>query len=320
MTARHNAQRRLFLRNSGRVVLGAVGGLLSLSRVAAPRSTDPLRPQVSLTIDDPDVACTLPWRQANRRLLDALDSRHLKATLFVCGRRVADPEGGRLIGEWDEAGHGIGSHSYSHLTFLRRTSYEDFAADFLRNEPMVAPYRNRVRLFRYPLLKEGDTADKRDRFRTLLRANDYRVGHVTIDGSDWYVNQRWIERRRTRGATGPERYSDFLLTHLVDRATYYRQLMREVVGHDVPHTLLVHYHELMAVSLNELLGGFERAGWEWVNADRAFAHPVYQRTPETLPAGESLAWALAAESGRTGLRWPGEDSAYEAPTLDALGL
>jgi hypothetical protein len=302
------------------VALSAAGGLLSLSRAAAPQSIDSVRPQVGLTIDDPDVACTLPWPQANRLFLDALESRQLKAALFVCGRRVADADGGRLIGEWDEAGHGIGSHSYSHLTFLRRTSYDDFAADFLRNERVVAPYRNRVRLFRYPLLKEGDTAEKRDRFRALLRAHDYRVGHVTIDGSDWYVNQRWIERRKTSAATTPDRYRDFLLTHLVDRATYYRQLMREVLGYDVPHTLLVHYHELMALSLNELLNGFERAGWEWVHAHRAFSHPVFQRTPETLPAGESLAWALANEVGRTGLRWPGEDSVYEAPKLDALGL
>jgi peptidoglycan/xylan/chitin deacetylase (PgdA/CDA1 family) len=315
-----DVQRRVFLKASGQVAIGAVASLLSHRHLVAAQSSDPVRPQVSLTIDDPDVACTLPWRQANRLLFDALDSRRLKAAIFVCGKRVAAADGGRLIGEWDEAGHAIGSHSYSHLTFLRRTSYDDFAADFLRNEPVLSPFRNRVRLFRYPLLKEGDTAEKRDRFRALLRELDYRVGHVTIDGSDWYVNQRWIERRKTNTSTSPERYRDFLLTHLVDRAAYYRQIMRDVVGHDVPHTLLVHYHELMAISLTELLQGFERAGWEWVNADRAFMNPVYQRSPDTLPAGESLAWALAKEVGRTGLRWPGEDSVYEAPKLDALGL
>jgi hypothetical protein len=93
-----------------------------------------------------------------------------------------------------------------------------------------------------------------------------------------------------------------------------------VVGHDVPHTILVHYHELMAISVEALLTGFERAGWEWVDAQRAFDDPVFERMPDTLPAGESLAWALAKEAGRNGLRWPGEDSVYEAPKLDALGL
>jgi peptidoglycan-N-acetylglucosamine deacetylase len=311
--------RRTLLRTSLHAALGGLAGVLSTPFTAAAQSLPAARPKVSLTVDDPDVACTLPWQQANRLFLDALDARGLRAALFVCGRRVANADGGRLIAEWDEAGQMIASHSYSHLTFLRRTSYDDFAADFLRNEPVIAPYRNRTRLFRYPLLKEGDTAEKRDRFRDLLRENGYRVGHVTIDGSDWYVNQRWIARRKLDSGVSPDRYRDFLLTHLIDRATYYRQLMHDVLGRDVPHTLVVHYQELMAVSVSELLDGFERAGWEWVDADEAFSDPVYERTPSTLPAGESLAWALASEMGAK-LRWPGEDSVYEAPKLDALGL
>ena len=313
-------RRRRFLTVPGEMALGLAAGLLLPRRGEAAQSRQQVRPRVSLTVDDPDVACTLPWRQANRRFLDTLQSRRLKAALFVCGKRVDGADGSRLVGEWDDAGHAIGNHSYSHLTFLRRTSYEDFAADFVRNEPIVAPYRHRVRLFRYPLLKEGDTAEKRDRFRALLREHGYRPGHVTIDGSDWYVNQRWLARRQTNAATTPQRYQDFLLTHLIDRAAYYRQLMSDVVGHDVPHTILVHYHELMAISVEALLTGFERAGWEWVDAQRAFDDPVFERMPDTLPAGESLAWALAKEAGRNGLRWPGEDSVYEAPKLDALGL
>jgi len=59
---------------------------------------------------------------------------------------------------------------------------------------VIAPYHNRTALFRYPFLKEGDTADKRDRFRTLLKERGYRVGHVTIDASDWYVSQRYLDQ------------------------------------------------------------------------------------------------------------------------------
>jgi len=67
---------------------------------------------------------------------------------------------------------------------------------------------------------------------------------------------------------------------------------------------------------------FEQKGWEWVDARRAFGDPVFQRRPQTLPAGESLVWALAAEDGRfkERLRYPGESDDYEKPKLDALGL
>jgi hypothetical protein len=59
-----------------------------------------------------------------------------------------------------------------------------------------------------------------------------------------------------------------------------------------------------------------------IGAEEAFADPVFRRQPDTVPAGESLIWALAKESGKfeTRLRYPGEDDVYEKPLLDQLGL
>jgi hypothetical protein len=44
--------------------------------------------------------------------------------------------------------------------------------------------------------------------------------------------------------------------------------------------------------------------------------------PKTVPAGESLLWALAKETGKfeSLLRYPGEDDVYEKPKLDRLGV
>jgi hypothetical protein len=49
---------------------------------------------------------------------------------------------------------------------------------------------------------------------------------------------------------------------------------------------------------------------------------VFTRQPDTAPAGESLIWALAKETGKfeDRLRYPGEDDVYEKPVLDRLGL
>jgi hypothetical protein len=206
--------------------------------------------------------------------------------------------------------------------YLRKTTYEEFAADFLRDEPIIAPYRNRTQLFRYPFLKEGDTAEKRDRFRALLKEHGYRVGHVTLDTSDWYVNDRMEQRLQQVPGTRVEPYGEYLVAHLLDRASYYRQLALDVLGHEVRHTLLVHYSMINALFLQEVMAAFEKSGWEWIDADHAYEDPVFRREPQTLPAGESLIWALAAETGKFKgrLRWPGEDDTYEKPKMDALGL
>lgn len=282
------------------------------------------RPQLALTMDDPTLTLgsVLRWQEANSRILKAISSKNVRAALFVCGMRVDEADGAKLLGGWDDAGHLICNHSYSHKFYGERTSYADFAVDFLKNEKVIAPYHNRTALFRYPFLKEGDTADKRDRFRTLLKERGYRVGHVSIDASDWYVSQRFVDRlgKQPNAAVAP--YRDYLIAHLLDRASFYRQLALDVIGRDIRHTLLVHFNPLNAFVLGDVMNAFESAGWQWIDASLAFEDSVYRSEPKTLPAGESLVWALAKETGRSEarLRYPGEDDVYERPKMDALGL
>ncbi len=276
-------------------------------------------------MDDPTLDLATPlmsWPEANRRILAALAARNRKIPLFVCGRKVDQPDGKNLLSQWDDVGHLICNHSYSHLMYMSKTSYDQFAADFLRDEPVIAPYRHRTRLFRYPFLKEGDTAEKRDRFRELLKTHGYRVGHVTIDTSDWYVDDRMAQRLKQNRQAPLEPYRDYLISHLLDRASFYRQLALDVLDREIPHTLLVHYRTLNALFLPEVMDAFERAGWEWIDAATAYEDPVFRKDPKTVPAGESLVWALAWETGRfkDRLRWPGEDDTYEKPKMDALGL
>jgi hypothetical protein len=276
-------------------------------------------------MDDPTLALgsVLKWQEANSRILKALSTKNVRAALFVCGMRVDEADGNKLLSAWDQAGHMICNHSYSHKFYNNdRTTYADFAFDFLKNEKVVAPYRNRASLFRYPFLKEGDTAEKRDRFRALLKERGYGVGHVTIDASDWYVSQRYLDRlaKEPKADVGP--YRDYLIAHLLDRAAFYRQLALDVLGRDIRHTLLVHFNVLNALVLPDVLSVFEKAGWQWIDAPLAFTDPIFQSQPKTLPAGESLVWALAKETGKfeERLRYPGEDDTYERPKLDSLRL
>jgi hypothetical protein len=276
-------------------------------------------------MDDPRLKLDsgMQWPDANARLFKALAGRGVRAALFVCGMRVDAPEGARLLSAWDQAGHLIANHSYSHLNYCKPSmSYSDFAVDFLKNEKIIAPYHNRRPLFRYPFLKEGDTAEKRDHFRALLKESGYRIGHVTIDTSDWYVSERMTDRLAKQPKTDIGPYRDYLIAHLLERAGFYRQLAIDVLGRDIRHTLLVHYNDLNALVLPEVMSAFESAGWQWIDASLAYQDEVFRRQPQTLPAGESLVWALAAETGRfkERLRYPGEDAVYEEAKMNALGL
>jgi hypothetical protein len=84
--------------------------------------------------------------------------------------------------------------------------------------------------------------------------------------------------------------------------------------------MLMHHNLINALFLPDVIRLFQDKGWRIIDAQSAFEDPVYEMQPDTLPAGESILWALAKQRGIAGLRWPGEDDRYEKPLLDALQL
>lgn len=102
----------------------------------------------------------------------------------------------------------------------------------------------------------------------------------------------------------------------------YDSLAHKVTGRAVKHTILTHFNLLNALFLGDLMEMFKTKGWRWIHADEAFADPVFNARPKTVPAGESIIWALAKESGKIdkNLRYPAEDGEYENARMNKLGL
>jgi peptidoglycan-N-acetylglucosamine deacetylase len=280
---------------------------------------------LAITIDDPQVAGgpLLDPGERMARLLETLRLHHLRSMLFVCGKRVDNEAGARLLDAWSGDGHLLGNHSYSHLNLNdHRVDVAAYQADIVAGEKVIAGRSAFRRVFRYPMLKEGASAGTRDRVRAFLAARGYEVGHVTIDTADWYLDQRLRERLRKNRTADLEAYRRHYLGHLGERVHFYASLAEELLGGAIPHVLLLHQNLLNALFLGDALRKFASEGWTLIDAEEAFAHPVYRRRPATLPAGESLVWALAKESGRFDrrLRYPAEDAQYERPALDRLGL
>jgi len=279
---------------------------------------------VALTFDDGpqlDMRVLLDAAGKNRAILEALREARVSSALFVAGKRVDSLEGLTLVRAWGESGHRIANHGYAHLYYhSKAASLSDFEADVLKDEALLKGLPGYRRWFRFPFLKEGDTAAKRDGARAFLAAHGYRNGHVSIDASDWYYDQRLHARlvKEPGADLGP--YREAYLDHLRDRAQYYQGLARTVLGRDVKHVLLLHHNLINALFLPDVIRMFREKGWTIVSPAEAYEDPVYRLEPDVLPAGESLLWSLAKEKGVTGLRYPGEDERYEKPILDRLGL
>lgn len=283
-------------------------------------------PQVAITIDDPNTYRTplLSPRKRNRAILEALyDHFNLKSALFACGERVDSDLGKKILRAWDEGGHIIGNHTYSHFYYhSEEINAETYVQDILRGESIIKEFSHFEKLFRFPFLKEGDTAEKRDRVRDFLKKQGYSIGYVTMDTSDWYIDDRMKKRLRKKPDADLAPYKDSYLSHIWDRANFYDDLSKKVLGRSVKHALLSHHNLLNALFLEDLLRMFENKGWQLMSAVEAFKDPVFSARPDIIPAGESIIWALAKESGKFEdyLRYPGEDGEYEKDKMDQLGL
>lgn len=282
-------------------------------------------PKIAFTFDDGSTK-DLPnhkLEEWNQLILRHLKKNDLKAVLFATGSFLEGEKGRYILNSWNDAGHKIANHTYSHPYYhSSKITLEEFQQELLKNDSVIKNYSNYYRYFRYPYLKEGNTIAKRDRFRTFLKNQNYKVGHVTIDASDWYVSSRLTKRLKENPEVNVSGYRDYYIDHIYDRALFYDSLATQLTNRKIPHTLLLHHNLTSALFLDDLITHFKNKGWEVINADEAFKDSIFNNEPNTIPAGESLVWALAKQSGKyeNVLRYPAEDSQYEKEAMDGLGL
>jgi len=271
---------------------------------------------VAFTFDDPHTKETpmLSWQERNKAILQTLDKNQLQATLFVCGHRVNDANGHQLISEWNDKKHAIANHSFDHRYYhSNKFSYEDFKKDFLKNDSLISGFTNYTKLFRFPYLKEGNTFDKRNSARALMKHYYYKPGYVSIDASDWYVDKLLTDTLIENPSADIKVYKELYINHILERANFYDSLATLLTGRKIKHILLLHHNLTSALFLNDLILAFKNKNWKTISSSDAWEDAIYNEFPDIVPAGESIIWALAKSSAEyeTMLRYPGEDSAYE---------
>lgn len=285
------------------------------------------KPTVSFTFDDgiTNDIVDFKFEEWNEMILSHLSNENLKAVFFVTGRNKLNEKGQFLLQRWNDAGHRLANHSFAHPSFyFEKNNATFFEGELLKTDAIISKFSNALKLFRFPYLKEGSNALTVDSIRSVLTKHNYSNGYVTIDASDWYVNQRLIERIKEVGNENAqiEKFKDFYLEHIMERAKYYEKLSYELNGRHIDHTLLLHHNLTSALFLGDLIQRFKEEGWNVVDAEKAFQDPIFKRIPEPKFAGESLIYSLAKQSGNYGdmLRYPAEDSQYERKKMNQLGL
>lgn len=259
----------------------------------------------------------------NGMILDHLEKHGVRSLFFAAGRQLNSAKGKSVLESWEKAEQLLGNHTYTHPSFNDSTvSLEEYKQDFLQNKKFLSKYPNFIPFFRFPYLREGETVEKRDGFREFLEAQAFKNGHVTIDGWDWYISSRLVGKLKSNPKRDIEPYREFYVQHHLDRARFNDSLAVVLTGRQIDHVLLLHHNLAAALFLGDLLEALKSEGWEIIDVLEAYKDPVYDHSPQTLPAGGNFLRALSKEAGIYGdlFRFDSENDGYVQKKMDALGL
>ena len=177
-----------------------------------------LTPKIAFTFDDGAINDIVNYRLDvwNQMLLNTLKKHNLKAILFSAGANKTTEKGKYVLSSWNNAGHLIGNHTFSHPNFNNKnTTLADFKRELLQNDSLINTYSNYIPYFRFPYLKEGNTAEKVNGFRHYLKEKGYKNGHISIDASDWYIDNRLINRLKEDPKADISGFRDYYKNHLL---------------------------------------------------------------------------------------------------------
>ena len=286
---------------------------------------------VAFTFDDgPSLASTprLSPQARNDAMLAALAKHKVKAALFVTPGNGADrPEGLALARAWGQAGHVLANHTMTHPDLdSAKTSLAHYQQEVLDCDRIIAALPGYQKWFRFTYLREGNTRDKRDGMRAFLRQQGYRNAYVTLDTSDWRLNDKLVEvlqKNPQAAAAELEPIRQAYLAHIRQRALAYRALAQRLQGRDIPQVLLLHHNLINALWLDDVVKQFKEMAWAVTTPAEAFADPVYQLMPDRAAPGQSLLLSmgrsLGLSSAELGLRLM-DDGDFEIDALEKKGI
>jgi peptidoglycan-N-acetylglucosamine deacetylase len=281
---------------------------------------------VAITIDDGPNAGNTPRMSAqerNQAILDALAKHRVQAALFVtAGFGANTPQGRPLLQSWSKAGHAIGNHTVTHPD-LEKVPLAEYQRQVMECDRLISTQPGYQKWLRFTYLREGNTPEKIDGMRQFLRDHGYRNARVSLDTSDWRLNEKLEQVLMKDPKADISAIRTAYLAHVKQRALAYRELSQQLQGRDISQVLLLHHNLLNALWLDDVLAQFEEMGWKIITPAEAFADPVYKLEPVRKAAGQSLLLSLGRTLGLGSM--PGgerlvDDGDYEIAELTKKGL
>jgi len=250
---------------------------------------DTRRPLV-VTVDDLPVAGGGQEDAAYRlrvteALLGHLRRHRIRAVGFVIWSNVRDPTGREILERWLAEGHELGNHSFSHPNYSA-TEAEAYRDDVERArteiQALLDPLGRKVRFFRFPYLREGDTAEKVAAMRAYLKESGQHSAPVTIDDQDWSYDPPWREARDRGDEAAMAAIALDYHAALRFSVRHHEAQGDEALGRTSPQILLLHANAIGAAEWGPLFDWLEETGHRFAGIDEVMKEPAISDPPAVV--------------------------------------
>jgi peptidoglycan/xylan/chitin deacetylase (PgdA/CDA1 family) len=262
---------------------------------ASPASAE--RPLL-VTVDDLPVAAgrfhpdPAERKALTRDLLEVLARHEIQAVGLVTWHNLRSDEETALLEQWLEAGHELGNHSSRHLSYSS-TSIDEYVEDIedarARLAALLEAHKEQVRFFRFPMLREGDTAEKLAAMRVYLQRSGQRNLPVTIDNQDWSYEEPWLEAVASGDAERIRAVGDDYQAALRLAVRHHERTGDRLFDRETPQILLLHANAVGAAQWDRLFTWLRATGHRFATADEVLADPVFDEAHDYVgPRGPGL--------------------------------
>ncbi len=254
--------------------------LIAIALNAVPASAG----EIALTFDDAPMSGSA-WISGTKKT--DMIIKHLKdadvpgAFFFVTTGNIGS-DGKQRLQQYVDAGFHLASHSHSHQS-LNKIDAVDYLSDFYKSHLLLKEYDNVVKFYRFPFLHHGNSLAKRRAVHAAFSELDYKVGYVTVDNYDWYINSKTRSAYKEGHSLDIERLRRLYLDTLWDAIIFYDNIAKKSLGRSPKHVLLLHENELAALFLGDLISMLKNKGWNIISPAEAYTDPIAKiEEPEKL--------------------------------------
>lgn len=296
------------------LLLLLVGFLYAAPRFAMP-AEKPAAIEKPVTVTDKRIAFSfddtprgagafLDKEERPKLLIEALETGGIEqAVFFINPGRITPSDGdAEIVAAYAAAGHLLANHT-AHHSKLSSVSVEKFltdvdeAAEWLEGKPNTRPW------FRFPHLDEGSKNKvKRDAVRKALKKRGLMNGYVTVDASDWYMEEQALNASKAGKTMDWNALRDLFVESYLESANFSNDLARRTLDRAPAQMILLHDTDLAAMFVDDLAAALKKDGWQIVAADEAYRDPIAFMEPDVEFADGTRIQMLAAEK-KIGNRW-----------------